>query len=132
HGAPFFLGLRDPDGAARVVLAIRGKLAREIGPEPPRVGGQLKLRFRVVHDDDVSHPRGGHAAAREARIQDEHGKSAPGERVGARGANDAGADDDDVRRRAPRHAGAIPPRKKSRGSKWSVASPVTNARPRMW
>ena len=57
-----------PHGAAGQVLDIRGKLARKLDPELPRVTREGDLRGRIVHHHDMTHARRGSAAADRPRF----------------------------------------------------------------
>ena len=83
----------DPKRAGIEVFDIGGELRRESDPQIARVIGEGDLGGRIVHDDDVSHARGGGAAADHAGLDDEDAESRCRALGRAGGAHDAAAGD---------------------------------------
>jgi len=87
---------RDPERAAPLVLAVAAHLRRDRRPEGARVRGERELRVRIVHHDDVSHPRRRGPAADDVGLGEHDARAAPSQRIRARRADDAAAEDEDV------------------------------------
>ncbi|MNT03452.1 hypothetical protein D3C72_1379890 [compost metagenome] len=124
----FFVVRRDPERAAGAVGAVGAQARREGAPLRDRMAAEFELGRVVVHHHEVAHARAGGTA--QARV--EHAHAAPGlrQRMGTRRADDAGADDDDVRVHAPRCQRRMPQPKGSSSSMSNVASALMCARPR--
>ena len=96
HGVELRVVFRHPDGAAPLELRRRAKISVLLRPERRRVPRERELLGRVVHDDEMAHSRGRRAERCRGGVEDEHAHAVARERSGARGADDAGADDDRV------------------------------------
>jgi hypothetical protein len=63
-------------------------------PELLRVAGEGKLRFGIVHDDNVTHA--GESGASEAGLNHGNAQAGAGKFAGTGSTDDAGADNEDV------------------------------------
>src|SRR5207248_2857458 len=70
-----------------------------LAPERHRERRERELLGRVVHHDQVPHPRGRRAAGCIRCVEHEHPVAVAGQLPRARGTDDPGADDDHVRQR---------------------------------
>src|SRR5579872_11898 len=84
----------NPDGATGHIFDVGRQFGGEFAPELLGVAGKGKLRFGIVHDDDVAHAGGGSAA--QAGLNHGNAQACAGKFAGASGADDAGADDGHV------------------------------------
>jgi hypothetical protein len=72
-------------------------MVRHVVPETQGEQGEVQFGAgRLVADEEVPLPRAGGSPRDRASVDDEDAEARPGRRESARGADDAGPDDDDI------------------------------------
>src|SRR3984885_14221935 len=129
HLEHFFFVSRDPDRSTLFVLDVFGQFGSQLLPQLLGVARQRKLRFGIIHDNDVPHPGGSGAASDNVAVDHHHAQATTREFVRTRRAHDAGAHNRNIMAGFA-HA-RIPMQSGSRGSSTNSASAFTNADPLM-
>src|ERR1043165_65794 len=115
---------RDPDRATRIVLNLAWQLVADLIPKLSRITRERKLRFRIVHHDEMAHARRSRAAANYPRLDDRGAQPFAHTLRRTRSSDNPGADDHDV----VTHL-RIPVANGSRSSSNKSDSAVMNAEP---
>ncbi|MNF70855.1 hypothetical protein D3C84_527850 [compost metagenome] len=127
HGHFFGIGCQPQRPVAAVSAAFR-QVRRQFAPALQRVLAQGQLGRVVVEHQQVAHTGGRRTV--QASVQHQHAQAAPGQRLGARGTDDAGTDHDDIGHQALAH-GRMPQANGSSCSMIRLASALMKARPRI-
>src|ERR1043166_5008553 len=86
----------DPNRSACIVLNFARQLSADIIPELLRVTREGKLRFRIIHDDEMAHACRSPTTADYSRLDDRDTQPLARALRRASGSDDPGADDYDV------------------------------------